>query len=130
MLKMGMKRMFLLLAFCLVLSPIALAGNYSAESEEGTVVYQFQYDYDSIYALLSMDKKEYDEHWKKGLSIAEMAEKQGVLRRDLVSYFVDFHYKEMQKWREKGTLSEKHYFELVYILQADIEEFIDRNPNK
>lgn len=119
-----------MLAFCLVLSPIALAGNYSAESEEGTVTYQFQYDYELINTLLSMDEKEYDEHWKTCLSMAEIAEKQGVSRRDLVSCFVDLHYKEMQKWREKGALSEKHYSELIYIFQADIVEFIDCNPNK
>lgn len=43
-------------------------------TSEGEVVYQFQYKYDEIYKLLGLTAKEYDEYWKKGLSIAEMAE--------------------------------------------------------
>ena len=127
MLKSGLKRVLLLSVACLIFSSVVQAEN---PNQEGKVVYQFQYDYDAIYNLLNMDGKEYEKYWNKGLSIAEMAEKQGVSRRDLISYFVGFHYKEMQKWRKKGALSENDYFELVYILQSDIEEFIDRNPNK
>ncbi|MCE5173723.1 hypothetical protein LQV63_31345 [Paenibacillus profundus] len=59
-----------------------------------------------------------------------MVKKQGISRSDLVGYFYDFHYKEMQKWRTKGTMTEKHYFHLVFRLADEIEEFIDRNPNR
>jgi len=31
----------------------------------------------SIYNLLKVNQKEYDQYWKEGLSIAEMAKKQG-----------------------------------------------------
>jgi hypothetical protein len=127
MLKSGLKRVLLLSVGCLIFSQVVQAEN---PNQEGKVVYQFQYDYDGIYDLLSLDRKGYDQYWNKGLSIAEMAEKQGVSRRELISYFVGFHYNEMQRWRKKGTLSEKDYFHLVYMLQEDIMEFIDRNPNK
>ncbi len=30
----------------------------------------------------------------------------------------------------ESSLSEEGYFDLVYRLKADVEEFIDRNPNK
>ena len=127
MLKSGLKRVLLLSVACLIFSSVVQAEN---PNQEGKVVYQFQYDYDAIYNLLNMDGKEYEKYWNKGLSIAEMTGKQGVSRRDVISYFVGFHYDEMQKWRKKGALSEKDYFHLVYMLQGDIMEFIDRNPNK
>jgi hypothetical protein len=54
-----------------------------------------------------------------------MAKKQGIPRRDLESSLVSLRYKEMQKWRTKGSLSEEDYFDHVYRLKADkIEEFI------
>lgn len=45
--------------------------------KEGKVVYQIHYDYKSIYNQLKVNQKEYDQYWKEGLSIAEMAKKQG-----------------------------------------------------
>ncbi|MEN1969671.1 hypothetical protein WMZ97_16535 [Lentibacillus sp. N15] len=130
MFKIGLKILILLIFFCLALSPVVKAEKQNPESQDGKMVYQIHYDYDAIYALLGIDGKEYNRYWKKGLSIAEMAEKQGVSRRDLEGYFADYHYREMQKWKEKGTLSEEDYFQLVYTLKADIAEFINRNPNK
>lgn len=100
------------------------------KSDEGTVVYHVKYDYDAIYTLLKMNQDEYEQYWNEGLSIYDMAKKQGIPRRDIVGYFYTFHYNEMQKWRAKGTLSEKHYFHLVYMLADEIQEFIDRNPNR
>lgn len=99
------------------------------ESDEGILMYQFKYDYDAISTLLGMSRDEYEQCWKEGLSIADMAKKQGISRMDIEGYFYSFHYKEMQKWRTKGPLTEKHYFHLVYRLADEIEEFIDRNPN-
>ncbi|MFJ7732644.1 hypothetical protein ACIQXF_12185 [Lysinibacillus sp. NPDC097231] len=43
---------------------------------------------------------------------------------------MEFHYQEMQKWREKGAMSEHQYFTLVYDLKDEITDFIERNPNK
>ncbi|AXN41546.1 hypothetical protein [Peribacillus butanolivorans] len=126
-LKVTLKKVLLLCAVFLIFSE-----NVQAEevhNQEGKVVYQVHYDYEPIYNLLKVNQKEYDQYWKEGLSIAEMAKKQGIPRRDLESYFVSLHYKEMQKWRTKGSLSEEDYFDLVYRLKADVEEFIDRNPN-
>ncbi|MDM5249526.1 MULTISPECIES: hypothetical protein [unclassified Lysinibacillus] len=100
------------------------------ESDEGTVVYHVKYDYDAISNFLGMSLDEYEEYWKKGLSIMDMAEKQGISRHDLVGYFCDFHHKEMQKWRDKGSMTESDYFDLVFRLSDEIDEFIDRNPNR
>ena len=125
-----------LLLFCTILLPITsavYADNTEAEQgevEEGIVMYHIKYDYDVISNFLEMSLDEYEQHWNEGLSIAEMAKKQGVSRRDLEGFFVSLHYKEMQKWRAKGPLTEKGYFDLVYRLSDDIEEFIDRNPNR
>ncbi len=81
--------------------------------------------------MLKVSQKEYEQYWEEGLSIAEMAKKQGISRRDLEGYFISLHYKELQKWRKKGALSEENYFELVYRLKEhDIEWFINnRKPN-
>lgn len=46
-----------------------------------------------------------------------------------MGYFYEFHYKEMQKWRGEGPMTEKDYFHLVFRLSDEIDEFIDRNPN-
>lgn len=97
-------------------------------TSEGEVVYQFQYNYDEIYKLLGITAKEYEEYWKQGLSIAEMAEKQGIAREELYEYFVTFHYNEMEKWKSKGKLVGQLYFNQVYILKEEIVDFIDRNP--
>lgn len=97
-------------------------------TSEGEVIYQFQYNYDEIYKLLGITAKEYDEYWKQGLSIAEMAEKQGIARGELYEYFVTFHYNEMEKWKSKGKLVGQLYFNQVYILKEEIDDFIDRNP--
>jgi hypothetical protein len=119
----------------LLLSAVFLTFSQSVQAEEnnnqeGKVIYQLHYDYEPIYNLLKVNKKEYDQYWKEGLSIAEMAKKQGIPRRDVEGYFISLHYKEMQKWRKKGALSEFDYFDLVYRLKEhEIEEFIDRNPN-
>ena len=59
-----------------------------------------------------------------------MADKVGLERREIISYFVTFHYQEMQKWREKGAMNEHQYFTLVYDLKDEITDFIERNPNK
>ena len=117
-------------AFCLVLSPVVQAGNYNPESQEGKLVYHVKYDYDAISTLLGMSRDEYEQYWEEGFSIADMAKKQGISSWDIEGYFYDFHYNEMQKWRNKGPLTEKHYFHLVYRLADEIEEFIERNPNK
>ncbi|MGE8082047.1 hypothetical protein [Peribacillus loiseleuriae] len=121
-------RMFLLIAVFLTFSQIVQAEEN--HNQDGKVVYQIHYDYEPIYNLLKVSQKEYDQYWKEGLSIAEMAKKQGISRRDLEGYIVSLHHKEMQKWRNKGALSESGYFDLVYRLKEDIKEFIDRNPNK
>ncbi len=105
------------------------ASVYAEENKEGTLVYHVKYDYDAISKFLGMTMAEYDQEWAKGSSIAEMAKKRGIARRDVEGYFYQFHYEEMQKWRKKGVMTEKHYFHLVYRLADDIEEFIDRNPN-
>lgn len=103
---------------------------YAEENKEGILVYHVKYDYEAISEFLGMTVQEYDQEWRKGLSIAEMAEKKGIARRDVEGYFYQFHYEEMQKWRKKGVMTEKHYFHLVYGLADEIEEFIDRNPNR
>jgi len=100
------------------------------KSDEGTLVYHVKYDYDAISKFLGISLDEYEKYWKKGLSIADMAKKQGVSRHDVVGYFYDFHYKEMQKWRVEGPMTEKDYFHLVFMLSDEIDEFIDRNPNR
>jgi hypothetical protein len=126
-LKVTLKRVLLLSAVFLTFSQSVQAEENN--NQEGKVIYQLQYDYEPIYNLLKVNKKEYDRYWKEGLSIAEMAKKQGISRRDLEGYFISLHYKEMQKWRKKGALSEFNYFDLVHRLKEDVEEFIDRNPN-
>ncbi|MGE8019313.1 hypothetical protein ACQKOM_10380 [Peribacillus frigoritolerans] len=127
-LKVTLKRVLLLSAVFLTFSQSVQAEEN--QNQKGKVVYQIHFDYEPIYNLLKVSQKEYDQYWKEGLSIAEMAKKQGISRRDLEGYFISLHYKEMQKWRKKGALSEEDYFDLVYRLKEDeIEEFIDRNPN-
>ncbi|WP_155592243.1 hypothetical protein [Lysinibacillus cavernae] len=100
------------------------------ESDEGTVVYHVKYDYDALSNFLGISLVEYREYWKKGLSIADMAKKQGISRHELIGYFCAFHYREMQKWRGEGPMTEKDYFDLVFRLSDEIDEFIDRNPNR
>jgi predicted DNA-binding protein YlxM (UPF0122 family) len=127
--KLTLKRVILLCTVFLIFSQSVQAEEN--HEQEGKVVYQIHYDYEPIYNLLKVSQKEYEQYWKEGLSIAEMAKKQGISRRDLEGYFISLHYKEMQKWRKKGSLSEENYFDLVYRLKKDIEEFINnRNPNK
>ncbi|MGR7909876.1 hypothetical protein ACU64V_10730 [Lysinibacillus capsici] len=70
------------------------------ENKEGILVYHVKYDYEAISKFLGMTVQEYDQEWRKGLSIAEMAEKKGIARRDVEGYFYQFHYEEMQKWRK------------------------------
>ncbi|QDQ02668.1 hypothetical protein FOH38_20645 [Lysinibacillus fusiformis] len=128
-----MKRLFLLSIFMLSFSSITYANNViqeHANGQEGQLVYHIKYNYDAIYKLLGIDQKIYEQYWENGLSIAEMAEKQGIVRHDLEAHFVAFHYQEMQKWREKGAMNEHHYFDMVYRLKEEITEFIDRNPNR
>ncbi|MBT2605567.1 hypothetical protein J7E55_21525 [Bacillus sp. ISL-53] len=127
-LKVTLKKVFIFSAVFLTFSQSVQAEEN--HNQDGKVIYQIHYDYEPIYNLLNVNQKEYDQYWKEGLSIAEMAKKQGISRRDLEGYFISLHYKEMQKWRKKGELSEENYFDLVYRLKEDeIEEFIDRNPN-
>ncbi|ETT80582.1 hypothetical protein MKZ08_12990 [Viridibacillus sp. FSL R5-0477] len=104
--------------------------NEQGESDKGTVIYHIKYDYDAISNFLGMSRDEYEQCWKEGFSIADMGKKQGISRRDITSYFVSLHYNEMQKWRSKGALSEEQYFDLVYRLADEVEDFIDRNPNR
>ncbi|MFJ7941093.1 hypothetical protein ACIQYG_21760 [Peribacillus sp. NPDC096622] len=128
MLKVTLKKVLFLSAVFLTFSQSVLAEE--VHNQEGKVVYQIHYDYEPIYTLLKVNQKEFDQYRKEGLSIAEMAKKQGVSRRDLEGYFVSLHYKEMQKWRTKGILSEENYFDLVYRLrEGEIEEFINSKPN-
>lgn len=96
----------------------------------GVVVYQFKYNYEEIYKLLELTQTEFDDYWKKGFSISDMAKRQGISKQMLEEYFVSFHQKEMEKWREKGLLTDRLYFTQVYQLKEEIYEFIERNPNK
>ncbi|MGG0413436.1 hypothetical protein [Peribacillus simplex] len=129
MLKVTLKKVLLLCAVFITFSESVQAEE--VHNQEGKVVYQIHYDYEPIYNLLKVSQKEYEQYWEEGLSIAEMAKKQGISRRDLEGYFISLHYKEMQKWRKKGSLSEENYFNLVYRLKEhDIEWFINnRKPN-
>ncbi|MFJ7931882.1 hypothetical protein [Peribacillus sp. NPDC096448] len=86
MLKVTLKKVLLLSAVFLTFSQSVLAEE--VHNQEGKVVYQIHYDYEPIYTLLKVNQKEFDQYRKKGLSIAEMAKKQGVSRRDLEGYFV------------------------------------------
>lgn len=132
-LKSQLKRLFLLCTLSLTFSPIVYAEKSFQEQvhgEDGQVVYHFQYDYDEICKLLGINRHVFDRNWNNGFSIAEMADKLWIERRVIEEYFATFHYQEMQKWREKGTLSEDQYFTLVYRLKEDIVTFIERNPNK
>jgi hypothetical protein len=132
MLKTVIKALLLFYSLSLTFPLIVHAEkNYPNQDKinEGIVIYHIKYDYEDISNFLRMSLDEYNHYWKKGFSIDEMAKKQGISRRDLEGYFVSLHYNEMQKWRIKGPLTEEQYFDLVYRLADEIEEFIDRNPN-
>ncbi|WP_342578470.1 hypothetical protein [Psychrobacillus sp. FSL K6-2843] len=128
MLKILLKRIFTV--FILILTITTTAHASDSSKEEGTVIYHVKYDYDEISKFLRMSREEYEQKWNQGLSIFDMAKEQGIERREVEGYFYTFHYEEMQKWRKEGPLTEKHYFHLVYNLAEEIEDFIDRNPNK
>ncbi|QGM30498.1 hypothetical protein GI482_08970 [Bacillus sp. N3536] len=128
MLKILLKRIFTVFILILTITTTAYASD--SAKEEGTVIYHVKYDYDEISKFLRMSREEYEQKWNQGLSISDMAKEQGIERREVEGYFNTFHYEEMQKWRKEGPLTEKHYFHLVYNLAEEIEDFIDRNPNK
>lgn len=64
---------------------------YAEENKEGILVYHVKYDYEAISKFWGMTVQEYDQEWGKSLSIAEMAEKKGIARRDVEGYFYQFH---------------------------------------
>lgn len=64
---------------------------YAEENKEGILVYHVKYDYEAISKFWGMTVREYDQEWGKSLSIAEMAEKKGIARRDVEGYFYQFH---------------------------------------
>ncbi|MGN4126866.1 hypothetical protein ACMGD3_17935 [Lysinibacillus sphaericus] len=66
-------------------------------------------------------------HIKKGLPIADMAKKQGISPSDLVDYFYDTHYKEMQKWRAK-SLTERVLFPPCFRLVDELRSFLTVIP--
>ncbi len=104
-----------------------LANNDNVEKE---YEYSLKYNYGEIYELLKLTEQEYDAYWKEGLSIAEMAKKQGIDREILMEYFVTFHHKVLKEWVIRDNVPEHLYFTQVYRLKDEINEFIDRNPNK
>ncbi|MFJ7408049.1 MULTISPECIES: hypothetical protein [unclassified Lysinibacillus] len=127
------KSFFLLLTLVLSFSTLIHAEENKQEKEEkneGTVIYHVKYDYEAICNFLGMSMEEYNHNWNEGLSISEMAKKKGIERKEVEGYFYNFHYEEMQIWRKKGVMTERDYFDLVYRLADEIEEFIDRNPNR
>ncbi len=131
--KLILRRLLLLFIITFSVSSVAYAEQVNQKqggTNDGIVVYHVKYDYNAISKFLGISRKDYEKNWNEGLSIADMAEKQGISRKDIEGYFYKFHYKEMQKWRAKGVLTEKHYFHLVYNLAAEIEYFINRNPNR
>ncbi|MCY8940268.1 hypothetical protein, partial [Peribacillus frigoritolerans] len=70
MFKLTLKRVILLCTVFLIFSQSVQAEENN--NQEGKVIYQLHYDYEPIYNLLKVNKKEYDQYWKEGLSIAEM----------------------------------------------------------
>ncbi|WDU81577.1 hypothetical protein [Lysinibacillus sp. G01H] len=64
---------------------------YAENNKEGILVYHVKYDYEAISKFWGMTVREYDQEWGKSLSIAEMAEKKGIARRDVEGYFYQFH---------------------------------------
>ncbi|MFJ8090872.1 hypothetical protein [Lysinibacillus sp. Ag94] len=131
--KAPFKKIVLTSLLIMSFTPICYANNViqqHANGEDGQLVYHVKYDYAAICKVLGITQDVYDQYWKEGLSIVDMAKKEGIERREIESYFITFHYQEMQKWRKKGAMNERHYFNLVYDLKDDITEFIERNPNK
>ncbi|AVK85465.1 hypothetical protein C3943_19020 [Lysinibacillus sp. B2A1] len=131
--KIVVKNLMLISILLMSFAPVGYANNViqqHANGEEGQVVYHVKYDYNAICKVLGITQEVYDQYWKEGLSIVDMADKVGIERREIISYFVTFHYQEMQKWRDKGDMNEHHYFTLVYDLKDEITDFIERNPNK
>lgn len=111
------KGLLLFFTILLTISSVVYAENNEPEqgvNEEGTVVYHVKYDYDALSSVLKLSRNEYEKYWKEGLSIADMAKKQGISRRDIEGYFYDFHYKEMQKWRTK-VLLQKNIISKLFI---------------
>ncbi|MFJ3387573.1 MULTISPECIES: hypothetical protein [unclassified Lysinibacillus] len=47
-----------------------------------------------------------------------------------MEYFVTFHHKVLKEWLVHDHVPEHLYFTQVYRLKDEINEFIDRNPNK
>ncbi|WP_431026830.1 hypothetical protein [Lysinibacillus sp. LZ02] len=105
----------------------ALENNDDVEKE---YEYSLKYNYEEIYELLNLTEQEYDAYWKEGLSIAEMAKKQGIDREILMEYFVTFHHNVLKEWLVRDNVPERLYFTQVYRLKDEINDFIDRNPNK
>ena len=131
--KAPVKKIFLTSILMMSFTPIGYANNViqqHANGEEGQLVYHVKYDYDAICKVLGITQDVYDQYWKEGLSIVDMAKREGIDQREIINYFVTFHYQEMQKWRKKGAMNEHHYFNLVYELKDEVTEFIERNPNK
>lgn len=131
--KLFFRRLLLLFIITFSVSSVAHAEQVNQEQDgtnDGIVIYHVKYDYNAISKFLGISRNDYEKNWNEGLSIADMAEKQGISRKDIEGYFYNFHYKEMQKWRAKGVLTEERYFHLVYKLADEIEDFISRNPNR
>ncbi|UED80725.1 hypothetical protein FH508_0002190 [Lysinibacillus sp. CD3-6] len=104
--------------------------NTNNSTTEKQYEYSLKYNYEEIYALLKLSEEEFNLYWQQGLSIAEMATKQGIDRSVLEEYFVTFHHKVLREWQIRDEVPEPLYFTQVYRLKDEINEFIDRNPNK
>ena len=104
--------------------------NMNNSTAEKQYEYSLKYNYEEIYALLKLTEVEFNLYWQQGLSIAEMATKQGIDRSVLEEYFVTFHHKVLREWQIRDEVPEHLYFTQVYRLKDEINEFIDRNPNK
>ncbi|MFJ3390718.1 hypothetical protein [Lysinibacillus sp. NPDC086135] len=107
--KAPFKKIFLTSLLIMSFKPICYANNViqqHANGEDGQLVYHVKYDYDAICKVLGIAQDVYDQYWKEGLSIVDMAKKEGIERQEIESYFITFHYQEMQKWRKKGAMNE------------------------
>ncbi|MFJ7732643.1 hypothetical protein ACIQXF_12180 [Lysinibacillus sp. NPDC097231] len=82
------KEIFLISSLMMSFAPVGYANNViqqHANGEEGQVVYHVKYDYDAICKVLGITQEVYDQYWKDGLSIVDMATKEGIERREIES---------------------------------------------
>lgn len=126
------KIVILILLFSLSLT-ISTTNNVRAQTlsdQNQNTVFEYTPNYNNLYKFLKITEEDYTNSLKKGKSMAEIAESQGISKQSLINFLRNEMTAQLDKQLNEGKLNKESHTQIKNNLNRAIEDDINYRTQK